>query len=82
MSQGFGQEGFGQQGSMQGVMVPKPTSDIYTGMLALALLFVLIAVIFLAVVMSGYEWDYNADETKLQAAVDTVKSLSNRSFLA
>ncbi len=83
MSQPFGQQGFGQQpGAMQGVMVAKPTSDIYTAMLGLALLFVLIAIIMLAVVMSGYGWDYSATETQLRAALDVANSSQNGVFLA
>lgn len=59
---------------MQGVMVPKPTSDIYTAMLGLALLFILIAIIVLAVVMSAYDWDYSAAGTELKVAMDTART--------
>ncbi|MDA7979939.1 MAG: hypothetical protein MPJ50_14315 [Pirellulales bacterium] len=79
MSQPFGQQGFGDQPGpmqgMQGVVVPKPKSDIYTAMLGLALLFVLIAIIMLAVVMNAYGWDYSAAETRLSATVDAVGSV-------
>ena len=59
-----------------GVVVQKPKWDVYTTMLALAFVAIIIAITLLCLEMSAYNWDFKANEGKLQqtaAAIPLVR---------
>ncbi|MBI1904403.1 MAG: hypothetical protein HYS13_25180 [Planctomycetia bacterium] len=63
--------------SQQGVVVQKPKSDVYTMMLVISLIAMAVAIIFLLIEASKYDWDFKAQDVKsaVQGASATALDL-------
>jgi hypothetical protein len=54
---------------VRGIAVAKPRADIYTVLLAIALLAILLAILCLSLELGRYGWDYKAESVKLRTVM-------------
>jgi hypothetical protein len=55
--------------SRRGVMVPQAKNDTYTGLLAISLVAILIAIVCLLLEMQTFQWDFRAKDASAAVTV-------------
>jgi len=59
------------------MMVPKAKNDVYTGLLAISLVAILIAIVCLLLEMRTFDWDFRAKDARAAVTVSQPRELAS-----